>query len=288
MRRMILQTLFTTCAISVVGMLNSVILSRWLGPVGRGEIAAAMLWPGLFIYLSSMGLIVATTYFSSLTSAKPRIVLNSALVMGTILGGLALPIGFVLMPWLLKSQDAAVVSASRWYLIVIPISLLNQFGCGVLQGRMRIAELNWLRMVIPAGYFLGTIILLTFNSLSLTNIIGLHLCLNAAALAVTLLVLRKVGIGPGLRTDFVLAKQMLTYGAKVHLGQISGLANVNLDQVLLAAWLPPAYLGLYVVAVSSAVLSQMLAGAVQTVSMPAIAKKKSEAERGELLQVIFR
>ena len=156
MRSLIARTLITNSGINAIGMVNSILLSRWLGPIGRGEIAAAMLWPGLLIYKSSVGLIVAATYFSSLANSKPRIVLNNSFIMGLILGGAAVPIGFVLMPWLLKSQSAAVIATSRWYLVVIPISLLSQFALGVLQGRMRIAELNWLRTIIPAGYFLGT------------------------------------------------------------------------------------------------------------------------------------
>jgi len=288
MRSLIVRTFITNSGINAMGLLNSVLLARWLGPSGRGEIAAAMLWPGLLIYLSSMGLIVATTYFSSLANSKPRIVLNSAFWMGGILSGTALPIGFVLMPWFLKSQNAEVIAASRWYLIVIPISLLTQFGLGVLQGRMRIAELNWLRTIIPAGYFLGTIALLAFNRLSLNNIIALHLCLNVVVFMATLIVLRRIGVGLGVQTDFDLSKNMLSYGFKAHVGQISGLANITLDQVLMAAWLPPAYLGLYVVAVSSAGLSQMFAGAVQTVSMPSIAKGESHSERGECLRVVFR
>ena len=81
---------------------------------------------------------------------------------------------------------------------------------------------------------------------------------------------------------------MLEYGCKIHVGQISGLANLSLDQVLIAALLPPAYLGLYVVAVSSAGLSQMFSQAVQTVTTPGIAQKESEAERAVALQGVFR
>jgi O-antigen/teichoic acid export membrane protein len=112
--------------------------------------------------------------------------------------------------------------------------------------------------------------------------------LSVVALVSTLAVLIRAGIRPGVQTDAGLAKQMLSYGAKVHVGQVSGLANVNLDQVLMAAWLPPAYLGLYVVAVSSAGLSQMLSQAVQTVTMPGIAREASDTERGTILQSVFR
>lgn len=288
LRSLILRTLIVNCGINALGLINSILLSHWLGPVGRGEIAAAMLWPGLLIYLSSMGLIVSSMYFSSVPDAKPRVVLNNAILMGLLLSGIALPLAFLALPILLKSQSAYVISASRAYLIVIPLSLITQFGMGVLQGRLRLVELNWLRVIIPTGYLAGTIVLMAMGRLTLIHILVLHVGLSVAALVSTLAVLIRAGIRPGVQTDAGLAKQMLSYGAKVHVGQVSGLANVNLDQVLMAAWLPPAYLGLYVVAVSSAGLSQMLSQAVQTVTMPGIAREASDTERGTILQSVFR
>jgi O-antigen/teichoic acid export membrane protein len=280
--------LIVNCGINALGLINSILLSHWLGPVGRGEIAAAMLWPGLLIYLSSMGLIVSSMYFSSVPDARPRVVLNNAILMGLLLSGVALPLAFIALPILLKSQSAYVISASRAYLIVIPLSLITQFGMGVLQGRLRLVELNWLRVIIPTGYLAGTIVLMAMGRLTLIHILILHMGLSVVALVSTLAVLTRAGIRPGVQTDAGLAKQMLSYGAKVHVGQVSGLANVSLDQVLMAAWLPPAYLGLYVVAVSSAGLSQMLAQAVQTVTMPGIAREPSDTQRGTILQSVFR
>jgi O-antigen/teichoic acid export membrane protein len=280
--------LIVNCGINALGLINSILLSHWLGPVGRGEIAAAMLWPGLLIYLSSMGLIVSSMYFSSVPDARPRVVLNNAILMGLLLSGVALPLAFIALPILLKSQSAYVISASRAYLIVIPLSLITQFGMGVLQGRLRLVELNWLRVIIPTGYLAGTIVLMAMGRLTLIHILILHMGLSVVALVSTLAVLSRAGIRPGVQTDAGLAKQMLSYGAKVHVGQVSGLANVSLDQVLMAAWLPPAYLGLYVVAVSSAGLSQMLAQAVQTVTMPGIAREPSDTQRGTILQSVFR
>jgi O-antigen/teichoic acid export membrane protein len=288
MRSLILRTSITNSGINVLGLINSILLARWLGPEGRGGLAAAFLWPGLLIYLSSMGLIVATIYFSSLPNSKPEIVLNNALVMGLVLGGMAIPIGYLLLPWLLRSQTSAVVVASQWYLLVIPVSLVAQLSLSVLQGRLRMAAFNWLRTLIPIGYLLGTLSLLWLGRLNVINIVMLHLGLNLLALVATLIALGQSGIYPGVKTDSDLAKQMLSYGTKVHVGQISGLANVSLDQALIAAWLAPAFLGLYVVSVSAAGLLQIFSAAVQTVSMPGIAKTESPAARRDLLCRVFR
>jgi len=98
---MILRTLITNSGVNVLGLVNAVLLARWLGPEGRGALAAAFLWPGLLTYLGSMGLIVATIYFSSLPDSRPAIILNNAFLMGLVLSAATLPICYLVMPWLL-------------------------------------------------------------------------------------------------------------------------------------------------------------------------------------------
>jgi len=267
---------------------NSVVLSRWLGPTGRGEIAAAMLWPTMLVYLSSMGLIMATMYFAALPESRPNSLFANATLFGIAQGTLAAIIGFAILPWVLKSQTPEVVGAGRLFLLVIPISLLTQYGVSILQGRLHISSFNWLRMILPTGYLAGTVILAIAGRLSLLGIILLHLFLNSVALIGTLIALSRAGVRLNLKPDADLAKEMLKYGGKVHVGNISGSLNLSLDQVLMAAWLPPAALGLYVAAVSSAGLSQVFSQAVQMVSTPSITQRETLSERASVLQGIFR
>lgn len=288
LRPLIWRTLVTNSVITVLGLANSILLSRWLGPTGRGEVAAAMLWPMLLVYLSSMGLLVSTMYFTSLPDSNPQVVFSTAILFGLVLSAITLPLGFIAMPQLLKSQTSEVLNASRLFLVVIPLSLITQLGMGVLQGRLLVAEFNWLRVVIPVGYLIGTVVLVAVGRLTLIDILFLHLFLNVAVLVGTLAFLSKARIRPGFEVDTTRAKQMLRYGSKVHVGNISGQANLNLAQVLMAAWLSPIYLGLYVVAMSAAGLSQIFSQAVQTVATPGIAQKSSEAERTAVLQGVFR
>ncbi|MEN3334578.1 MAG: hypothetical protein V7641_3943 [Blastocatellia bacterium] len=287
LRPLIFRTLITTFALTGCGLLNSILLSRGLGPEGRGEVAAAMLWPTLLIYLSSMGLITAIMYFAALPESRPQAIFANALGLGLAQGALAILIGFVVLPGLLRSQTSAVVTTSRVYLLVIPLSLLTQYGTSILQGRMRIAAFNWLRMVVPAGYLIGTIILLLTGRLTLLNLILLLLLLNAIVMIATWMALSRLGIHSSFRIDSPLAKQMLKYGAKIQVGGITGMANMSLDQVLMAAWLPSNYLGLYVVAVSAASLAQIFSQAVQLVLTPSITQKETFAERAAVLQGAF-
>jgi O-antigen/teichoic acid export membrane protein len=174
------------------------------------------------------------------------------------------------------------------YLLIIPITLTSQYGTSILQGRMHMSAFNMLRMIIPSGYLAGTLALAMAGKLVLLNIVILHLSLGAATWLGVMATLLRSEIRLAFRPDTGLGKDMLKYGSKVHIGDISGLANQSLDQALMAAWLPPVYLGLYVVAVSSAALSQVFSQAVKMVVTPSIAQRKSMSERAAVLQGVFR
>src|SRR5215813_13057129 len=140
---LILRTLLANVGITALGIVNSILLSRWLGPSGRGEVAAAMLWPAMLISLSSLGLISSSLYFSALPKSRLQPLFSTAVVLSVAQGLFAISIGFVILPLLLPSQAKSVVSASRVYLFVVPLALVTQCGMSILQGRMRIAMVNW-------------------------------------------------------------------------------------------------------------------------------------------------
>jgi O-antigen/teichoic acid export membrane protein len=288
LRSLIVRTLLTSFGIAALGFANSILLSRWLGPAGRGEVAAAILWPTLLVYLASMGLIGAILYFAALPDSRPRAIFANGLWLGLAQAAMAMLVGFVALPWLLRSQAGSVVGAGRLFLLVIPFSLITQYAVSILQGRMRIAAFSWLRVILPAGYLAGTVMLILWGGLTLSNIVLLHLFLNVITLFAALVSLWRAGVRLSVRVDGSLAGQMLTYGAKMHAGSIFWLANSNLDQVVMAAFLPPRHLGLYVAAVGTASVALVFSHAVRMVATPSIIQRASAGERTAVLQGVFR
>ena len=94
LRPLIVRTLITNFALAGIGLINSILLSRWLGPSGRGEVAAAMLWPTMLIYLCSLGLIIAILYFAALPDSRPQAIFANAVWLGLAQGAVAILIGF--------------------------------------------------------------------------------------------------------------------------------------------------------------------------------------------------
>ena len=278
------KTVTTNVAIVGLGLLNSILLSRLLGPAGRGEIGAAMLWPVLLVAITSFGFIPATLFFAGREAADTEAVLANAAGMGLVQGTVAIIIGYICLPALLPHQSERVINVARAYLLVVPISLLTQYGISVLQARLHIGLFNLLRMIIPAGYLGGVIVLSLLKKVSLSHVVFLHLSLTLIAMLAVYFCLFKVGVRLSFRCDWPLWKEMLRYGAKVLAGDLSQLGNLRLDQTVIAAWLPPAELGLYLASVSAAQTIQILSTAVRQVLVPSMVRASSQTSRLELLK----
>lgn len=268
--------------ILALGLAAGIPLARWLGPAGRGEVAAAMLWPVLLTAIASIGLMPSILYHAALPDADLRIIAGNAICLAVAQSLLAVPVGYVLLPLLLNHYQPRVVAVSRLYLLVIPVALTTQYTLSLLQARLRFTLYNILRLVIPSGSVIGIVVLEWIGLLSPTRVVVLYLLLNALVLPAAMMVAVRAGVVRGLAVDLPLAKRMLKYGAQAHIGGLSQLANLRLDQMFIAAWYPPAQLGLYIAAVNSSSLTTVLAHAVRSVVTPRITSAAPEARYGIL------
>ena len=271
-----------------LGFVGSVVLSHWLGPTGRGEYAAAMLWPTLLIYIASTGQFIAIRYYASLPNAEVSKIGTNALLFAAVQCVIFVPLGYFFLPLMLKSQRAAVVDASRLFLWVIPITLVAQYCAAQIQARMHIKAINVLSLIIPVGYVLGIGMLYLTHHLTLFPLVRMNLMVNVLSLVGILATAAALGFRLARQIDRPLIKTMLGYGLKVQAGDIAGTITLRLDQTLLAAWMPPAQLGLYVAANSAVNVALMLSGAVKTVVVPSIGSQATPREGAALLERCFR
>ncbi len=282
------SALTTNLAVLALSLVASILLARYLGPTGRGEVAAAMLWSALLVSLGSLGMLEAIVFFTAQPGYSTRAIFGSGLAICLVQSAVLVPVGYVTMPLLLASQTPEVVRISQLFLLVIPISLFTQYNRSILQGRMKIGSFNLIQLFMPAGYLLTTVALYALGRLTVRAVIVWQMYLNLAVMFVSLGLLFAHRIPVGFHIHAPLIQQMLRYGLQVHIGTVFGNANLRLDQVLMAAWVSPTQLGLYVVAVSAASVSGVLSRAVGVVATPAIARVVDAQERVSLIQSIFR
>src|SRR4051794_34904218 len=106
------QTAITNGLLGALGIVTGVIAARWLGPQGRGELAAIQLWPSLFASLAMLGLPDAVIYFSARHPSQSRRFLVTAGLLAFVVAPVFAAVGFVLMPNLLAAQSPRIIHAA--------------------------------------------------------------------------------------------------------------------------------------------------------------------------------
>ena len=272
-----LQTIATAFSITLLGMLSTILVSRSLGPEGRGSLAAALLWPVLLVYLSQSGFFSSFLYYGARTEISGGRLVGLALVSSAVGALLFIPLGFIVMPYLLRGQTSDTIHLSQMYLAVIPILTFTEYLSALLNARAKFTWWNILQLVTPAGYFIGSLVMVVISGITVERIILLHLSLNVIRMILTFLVVIGSGFGLTLRLNRDIIAQVTSYGLKAHAGSISNLANSQLDQVAMAAFLSPTSLGYYAVGSNTARIILTIPLAMRSLMAPQVSSQASSS-----------
>lgn len=250
--------------------------ARVLGPVGKGELAAVVLWPSFLASVGSIGIFEATTY---VTSGNHGHAIKSVLTSGfALVFGLALSlvsIGYVLLPRILAGYPAGVVVVARQYLLFIPLNYATLLLMATLLGRMRLVSWNLLRTVVHVCSALGLVALTVTGRASVSGYAMAMLLANVVTLCLAALIVARNG-WIGWAPDPHAAICLLSYGWKSHLGSVASLFNLRLDQMLMSIIMEPANLGFYTVAVTLSALPALAPVTLAGIAFPHIANLDSE------------
>jgi O-antigen/teichoic acid export membrane protein len=270
-RRRAIESFATSMGVAAMGLISSALLSRLLGPAGRGEIAAILLWPGILTYASSMGLIAATVYHVAARPEAAGSVLRSALGWGGAYSTTCAAVFVLLVPLLLAGQRHEVRTLGQMMLVAVPLGLTTQLVLAAFQGRALFRTLNVFRLAQPTLYLAGILALYQVGRLDVPDVVAAQLAIALLlCAAAAMLVSKELRLSSP--PDPTTSKSLRKYGLKHHIGVLAAMGNQFLDQALMAMFLAPQALGIYVVAIASANFSQQLGIAVRTIATPAIAK----------------
>ncbi len=264
----------------VVGRLSSVnaiailaafvtgpITARALGVRGRGDLAAITAVLTLTPWLLDLGLSQWLARERARGGRLPELLgaaLPVALACSLVGVAAAIPLSNAL-----GRGRPVVVLYLQIGLFLAPLSVALQTLVGVALGESRwrmLVTTQVLASVLPAIAITG---LAVAGELTVGTAAAVYLLSAMASLAVLLPVLRGTR---RLVLDRARSRAAAVFGTKSWLSTVAGVANVRLDQVLMAGLVASRELGLYVVAVSIASLTYGLSVAVSSALYPRVAE----------------
>lgn len=259
-----------------IGMVTSFLLSRLLGPGGRGEFALAILVPSTLFALGQLGLPSAFSFFAgrgragrSLWRAAVWLATGTSLVL--LLGALlALP---ALEANLLQNAPQDLV---RVALASLPFQFLASFCGAILIGRQSLLFYNLLLIGQSALSLALVILLVGVADLGPAGAVIGNVTIAAAGAVAAVIGLRATtradepGAGLGVA-------ELAKYGIRLYPASVTSFFSYRVDIFLLGFLLVggpgevTAAIGLYTLGVSLAELSFFVPDSVSTVFFPRVA-----------------
>ena len=264
--------------IQALNVLTGILLARELGPTGRGELAAAILWPSLLASIGSLGVTEATTVFTARRGSSTGTLTGTMLALAAMQTVVLLPLGYVVVLLVLSQHGDETVDAALIYLPFIPITLLTMMLMSVLNGLQRFREFHLLRISLNVAIAVGLVAVAVAGQLTVTAAVVVYLVTNAGVLAATALALARAR-RMTLSFDRSLLREVVVFGLKSHTAAVAGQLNSRLDQLLISAFLAPARLGLYVIGVTLSSLTVLLGQSVAMVALPSVAEIEDPVQR---------
>lgn len=275
--RAVAETLTTRLLLIVVGLASSVVVTRALGPEGRGLLAVALALGGLGVQFGNLGLHAANTYcVAGRPDRLPQLLANSLLVSFG-LGGLVAVVlwgGLSLRPGLVQINGPLLALALLWIPVGLAYLLLQNLMIGMHDIRgYNLVELG--NRLISLALVGAVIVFGAVNPQSVfsTALLGLTVSL--------VWVIARLGVP--LRSLPYPSRELfcdnLRYSLKAYAAAIFVHLVLRSDLLILQYLRGSAETGLYAVAVALADLVYLLPTVAGTILFPRLTALASDRER---------
>ena len=285
-RRNLALTVGAGMVIQLMLVITGPFLARLLGPAGRGDLAALMLWPVILVQLGSLGVPAALTYY--LSSGAPwseTIRRGLRFVAWQVVGLTAIQVLIVFTVF--SDRGPEVHDAALLTIVAVPGLLAQVYGLAMLQARSELTYFNLLR-VLPMSLYAVAVIVLFLTSAGLVAVVVSWVAAMSMTGALTLAyAVRRVRASrpPEQRTEAPAARTLLAFGVRGILSANSATDIVRPDQIALVLFLPSRALGIYVVGLAFTNLPYFFAKSIGLVAFPAVAR---EPDAGAARRVAWR
>jgi stage V sporulation protein B len=260
----------------VISIAATVVLSRFLGPAGRGVVDVGMNFLSFSILILGLGLPMANVFVVGKESKELSAVLGSNLL-------LAVPTVFLLIPLFFLNQRYQFqflrgITDLQFFLVLITIPFLNLKSSiiNIFLGLQEMVDYNKLNIIDRLlNLLLVTSLLITWPNptaaLMATLINAVILCLWTS-----LLLLKRNGVRPTYNISVL--KQLVNYGMQSVVGNTIQKLNYRLDLFIINYYLPLNQVGFYGAAVVIAETLWGVSGSIATVIFPMAAASGNEKE----------
>ena len=256
-------------------VIAGIIIARWLGADGLGQLGVINVSVAMVVQLGSFGLPSANTYFIAKDKDQYFAVAVNSLLFALVLGA-ALAFGLTMAAHL-RPDWFGFISPNliKIAAISIPFQLLGLIGLNIFLAVGDVRRFNVLDLSGQTFVLVNALVVLIIFNSGLATLVTLN---TATSIAVGLVIAILVGVyGAKIkgalshwRLDFELLLRMIRYGLKFHLSILAAALMFRADLLLVNHFHGAAEAGVYSVASQIGMMLMMLPGVIATLLFPRI------------------
>jgi len=271
--RAFIGTGVTSVFMQACTVLQGILLARLLGPTGRGELAAVILWPNIFAGIGSFGSNIALSRIVA-RGEDTVAVTRAAIVMGLATASVTTLVCYLMLPVLLPADQRSVLPIANLYLLYILVNHVGQNLLAIDQGTGNFRRFNVARMLL---YPVNLLLIVLAAALGFADVLPFAVALlvaNTIAVVYRLyLALRHITLIGTLYSPIQVMVESLRFGV----ARIVETLYLYADKALLLWLLDVRELGLYTAALAASGVINSLAKSSGLVVFTIAAQSESRA-----------
>lgn len=250
----VVSSMAARCLVIALNAATGIITARALGPEGRGELSAMILWPVLLANAVTLGIPSALTYNIRQKRETASGFVGTALLLSVLTTSLAASVVCLFLPAILHQYSPITILYARLFLINAPIGILLQVSRAALEARGDFSASTKSQWLVPAFNLAGLVALWLTHTFRPEIAAPVYVFCSTP---VVFWVIRKLwqNYHPRIQEFRKTAKHLLGYGIRSFGIDLCGTLSLYVDQALVVGMLSARSMGIYVVALS---LSRML------------------------------
>jgi O-antigen/teichoic acid export membrane protein len=252
--RAVVQSILLRIVILALQAGTGILTARVLGPAGRGELAAMILWPLLVASITTLGVPSSLIYYLRQRPQERRELIGSGFIMAVVLGSFAAVVAALILPWWLRQYSPFVIHTAQWFLITVPICSVTLAGRAVLEASDQFSASNLIQTLTPFATLMALLAFLGAHRLTPFTAALSYIAASIPTFWYMMARVRRSGMA-GLRWCSSIVRLVLSYGLRSYGVDLLGTLALYVDQALVVSLLSASAMGSYVVVLS---LSRML------------------------------
>ncbi|MFI4941771.1 MAG: oligosaccharide flippase family protein [Burkholderiales bacterium] len=282
--RQVAETYLTQLSVVALGVVNSVLVTRILGPEGRGLFAVANTLSATGIQLGNLGLQSSNTYYVARDPSKLPVLLGNSLVVSAATGLVAL-LAFPLL-WLRPEAMPIGGTLLALTLLAVPAGLASLLLQNLLIGTQQIRAYNTIDLTTRVLAVLLVAATAPLGLVSPEVVFGLVLATVVLGALWCLLRFRSQIQGP-LAWSFETLRACLPYGLRAYAGSLFVFLVLRSDIVIVTYLRGAVETGYYAIAVGLADLLLMLPTVIGTILFPKLSAIPEQAARWQVVRRVL-